>query len=257
MMTKCGEQYRFRYIEGIKSPPGVALIIGRGVDEPVNMDLGNKIATGSLLPDEQIADIARDATAHAWDEDDVQLWDDDADMGAAKAKAEAIDTAIVLAKLHHMEAAPRINPSHVQRYWKLGVNGLDLELQGVIDVQEGSISVRDTKTSRKYPSADEADKNLQLTTYALAVRQIDGASPVKVCLDYCVRTKTPKLVQLESKRTDADYIHLFERIFAAQQSIEKGIFMPAPIDSWYCSERWCGYFNKCRYARRPVVLSVK
>jgi RecB family exonuclease len=256
MLTRCGEQYRFRYIDGIKSPPGWSLIVGRGVDDPVSADLGNKVVTGNLLPDEKIPDLARDATVRAWDEDEVQLWDEQAEMGPAKAKAEAIDVAVTLAKLHHSQAAPAIQPTHVQRYWKLDVKGMDLELQGVIDVQEGAKAVRDTKTSKKSPQADEAEKNIQLTTYALAVRQIDGAAPEKVALDYLVHTKVPKLVQIEAARTDEDYRHLFERIYAAHQAVEKGTFMPAPLDSWWCSERWCGYWKQCRYARRPATVSV-
>lgn len=253
MLTKCGEQFRFRYIEGIKSPPGWSLIVGSGTDESVNQDLLNKINTGQLLPDEAIADNARDAVTRRWDEGEVKLDDDLAEMGQSAAKAYAVDTAVICATVHHKQAAPGINPTHVQRYWRLEVKGTLLELSGIIDVQEGTRSIRDTKTSKKSPSAGEADNNLQLTTYALAVRQIDGAAPEKVCLDYCVHTKTPKLVQLESKRDDADYEHLFQRIWAAQQAIEKGAFMPAPLEAWYCSARFCGYWDRCRYARRPVT----
>lgn len=256
MLTRCGEQYRFRYIEGIKSPPGWSLIVGRGTDETVNQDLLNKVNTGHLLPDEAIPDLARDAVTSAWDSEEVKLDDDLAEMGQDAAKAYAVDTAVTCSRLHHHEAAPRISPTHIQRSWALDVKGVDLQLAGVIDVQEGQSSVRDTKTSKKSPSADEADKNLQLTTYAYAVRQIDGQAPAKVCLDYCVHTKTPKLVQLESTRTAADYEHLFHRIWAAHEAIQKGVFTPAPLDAWYCSERWCGYWGQCRYARRPTTVSV-
>lgn len=256
MLCRCGEQFRFRYIDGVKAPPGWSLIVGSGTDESVNQDLLNKINTGVLLPDEAIADVARDAVVRRWDEEEVKLDDDLAEMGQAAARAYAIDTAVLCASLHHREAAPKIAPTHVQRYWRLEVTGTPIVLSGVIDVQEGSRAIRDTKTSKKSPSPGEADNNLQLTTYALAVRQIDGAAPEKVCLDYCVHTKAPKLVQLESKREDADYEHLLQRIWAAQQAIEKGAFMPAPLDAWYCSARFCGYWDRCRYARRPLTIGV-
>lgn len=48
MLGRCGEQYRRRYIEGEKIPPGIAALVGRGVDDSVTINLQNKIDTGDL-----------------------------------------------------------------------------------------------------------------------------------------------------------------------------------------------------------------
>ncbi len=255
MLSKCGEQFRRRYLEGERIPPGVSLVMGTAVHRSVAANLEAKIASGSLLPAEQVQDIARDALAAEW-EKGVALEDDYAELGEKKAAAVATDTAVALAKLHHAEAAPGIQPTHVERPWVLEIEGLPVQLAGTIDIQEGLRRIRDTKTSGKAPAADAAATSLQLTTYALAIRQHDGRCPDAVGLDYLIHTKTPKLVQIEARRTDADFAHLLERVYQASRMIEAGLFMPAPIDAWWCSPRWCGYHATCRFAARPVTVAA-
>lgn len=253
MLSRCGEQFRRRYIEGEIVPPGVALLIGTATDRSVSADLQHKIDSGALLPDEAIPDLARDTLLAEWDRG-VVLDGDFAEIGYDAAKGEAVDMAISLAQLHHTELAPSIDATHVQRAWTLDVNGLDIQLAGTIDVQEGDVYLRDTKTSKKSPSADEAERSLQLTVYALAKKAHDGTPPQIVALDYLVKTKTPKVVTLESTRKDGDFDHALARVAQAARIIESGMFSPAPLDAWWCSNRFCGYHSTCPFARRPVTL---
>jgi len=255
MLVRCGEQYRRRYLLNEKIPPGFALTVGIATDKSIGEDLGNKIQKGELLPDEAVKDIARDALVAEWDKG-VILEEEYAALGFKKARAEAIDTSVMLSLLHHEEAAPTLEPTVVQRYWRLDVEGLPVELSGYIDIQEGAKSIRDSKTSKRSPASDEADKSFQLSTYAMAVDAIDGSIPEKVCLDYLVHTKQPKLVQLESKRERSDFDHVLRRIENASLAIEKGIFTPAPVDAWQCSKKWCGWHETCRFVRRPVSVTV-
>jgi CRISPR/Cas system-associated exonuclease Cas4 (RecB family) len=227
------------------------------VDRSVTRNLGEKISTGELLPVEQVKDIARDALVEEWSAG-VEIAEEDADEGASSRDA-AIDMSVDLAGFHHRVAAPSLQPTHVQREWVLDIAGLPIQLAGTIDIQEGAHSIRDTKTSGKSPNKTVADTSLQLTTYALAVKAHDGKIPDAVVLDYLVRTparKESKLIQLVSKRTDADIPHLLERVSQASRMIEAGIFMPAPVDSWVCSARFCPYFKGCKYAARPVSVAA-
>ena len=255
MLSRCGIQFERRYLNGEKLPPGVAITIGSAVDRTVTDDLSRKIESGELLPAEAIRDYARDHCSELWDRG-IELEDEYAELGADKARATAIDASVALASLHHEKAAPRIEPTHVQRRWTLDISGFALQLAGAIDIQEGLTAIRDTKTSGKSPNAGAADRSLQLTTYCLAVRQHDGRVPDKVALDYLVRTKTPKLVQLESTRTDAHFRHLFARIEQAARCIESGIFTPADPDHWACSKQFCGYWQTCPYAVHPVSVGT-
>jgi hypothetical protein len=257
-MSMCGIRFEKRYLLGEKTPPSVRMAIGTAVDQSVNKDLESKIRTGDLLPVDAVKDCARDALVEEWAKG-VSTSQEDLSEGLDASRDSAIDTSVDLAGFHRSAVAPHLTPTHVQRPWVLDIDGLDLQLAGTIDIQEGRHSIRDTKTSAKSPVKDLADKSLQLTTYCLAVRQHDGTIPELVVLDYTVRTPKRgdlKYVPLVSKRTDADIPHLIERVVQAHRMIQAGLFMPAPISAWWCSRTFCDYHQKCKYAAHPVTVAV-
>jgi len=245
MLARCGEQYRFRYVEGIKAPPGVQLVIGKGTHAAIERDLINKQHWGSLLPDDSIADYAADAARAAWEDDEPLVQEGDPDKGGA------VDTAVSLAQLHHRELAPAIEPVAIERGFLLELDGFPFDLMGFVDIEEKG-RIRDTKTSSKSPQADAADQSDQLTLYHLdAVTR--GLPPPVVQLDYLVKTKTPKAVSLTSKRGPEDHARFLRRVEAAAKVIEAGAFYPTGADSWACSARFCGYWSRCRWGAKQSV----
>lgn len=255
LLSKCGIAYERRYLRGERTPTSVSAAIGTAVDKSVTRNLGNKIETQALLPEEQVKDIARDELVHTWEQ--VESTPEDVDEGLEFSRDKAIDRSVTLAAFHHARVAPTIAATHVQRHWTLDIEGLSLQLAGCIDVQEGLYSIDDTKTSSKSPQKDLADKSLQLTTYALAVKAHDGEIPRRVRLDYLVMTPKlgqTKLVQLESRRTVQDFQPLLERIANAERAIQSGVFTPADPNAWWCSARWCSFHATCPFAIRPVSV---
>jgi hypothetical protein len=259
MLSRCGEQYRRRYIEGEKIPPAIAMLVGRAVDESVTDNLTTKIEHGTLLPLEQVRAKARDTFSNTWAGEGVFLTDEDVALGPARVKGEAVDKSVRLAELHARQVAPGISPTAVQRRWEVSLEkaGYAATLVGVLDIQEGSKRIRDTKTSGKSPSEDQADKSDQLTLYALGAKVIDGAIPDELSLDYLVDTKTPKVVQLVSKRTEADFGPVLRRVERALEVIQAGAFTPAnPETDWWCSKSSCGYWASCPFVRRGATVTV-
>jgi len=257
-LAKCGIAFEKRYLLNERTPPRVAMVVGTAVDRSVTENLAQKIESGDLLPEEQVQDTARDALVHEW-ERGVEATEEDADDGTGHSREAAIDLSVDLATLHYRQAAPRIQPTHVQRSWTLDIEGLPLQLAGTIDIQEGALAIRDTKTSARSPQSGIVDTSLQLTTYAMAVSAHDGTIPRKVALDYLVRTprtQQSKLIQLESTRTQADFLPLLERIAQAERMLASGIFHPAPPDAWWCSKKFCPYWQACPYALRPVSVAA-
>ena len=151
MYTRCGMQYWHRYIEGIKAPPSVAMLVGSGTHEAIEADLTEKMASGNLLLDEAVADIASDTLKRCWDAEPPLLNEEEALDGEKKTKGEAVDRAVSLAVCHHRDLAPELAPVAVEREWHVDVKGYPFELMGFIDVQEQD-SIRDTKTSKKSPA---------------------------------------------------------------------------------------------------------
>lgn len=250
----CGEKFRRRYIEGQHTKPGTYLVVGRGTHASIQRDLQHKIDTGELLPFDAIADHARDGVVRAWEERGVHLDDQERELGPRKAKAAAIEKAIRLARLHHKELAPRIQPTHVERKWVVELPG-PYDLTGVFDIVEAG-RIRDTKTASQSPVRSAADESEQLTVYALARWVHDRILP-EVVLDHLVALKKkPKVVSQVSTRTKEDLQMQARRIDVATQAIEAGVFVPASPSDWRCSARWCGYFDRCGYARRPASVQV-
>lgn len=247
---QCGEAFRRRYIEGEIIPPGVAAIVGTATDRSVTKNLQQKIDRRELMPIEEVADTARDGLEVAW-QGGVTLDDDEVKAGIKTVKGAAIDKAVRLAVLHAEVKAPEIDPTHVQRSWSLEVPGYPFDLVGTLDIQEGAAAVRDTKTTAKTPAEDIADKSLQLTAYALAVKVLDGAPPEKVALDYLIDTKLPQTKTYESARGPADFAALLARVDTVSLAIERGVFVPVSPDHWACNAKWCGYWRSCKYVTQP------
>lgn len=252
MLRRCGEQFRYRYVEGSKRPPGIAARVGTGTHKGVEADLTEKIATGELLPDDAVAEAARDGFDAAWAEG-IHLTPEERERDLATLKGAGIDQAVELALLHHTELAPKIQPAAVEEWWHVETDG-PFDLSGVIDVREVDGRVRDTKTSGKTPAKNAAHISQQLTMYAMA-RHVHGeALPVPVALDTLVKLKTPKPDVQLSTRTADDLARHERRIQVAFDVVEAGAYLPADPDDWVCSERWCGWFSQCSFANRPVSV---
>lgn len=263
MLSRCGEQFRRRFIEGERLLPRAAMARGTGVDRAVGADLGNKIATGELLPDEEIAAIARDNTEAALAGGFDLESDEERALGHAVIKGRAIDMAVSLADLHHRSVAPTIHPSHVAKRFVIDVENYDFQLAGERDIREefnGLVGVRDTKTSTKSPQKGIADLSSQLTMYAMAEYVETGKPPDILALDYLIETKTSKKVlQLPTKRTLEDFAPLLNRVQIAVEAVQKGHFYPADPSTpgaWWCHPERCGYWSTCRYVRNPTTAQV-
>lgn len=257
MLSKCGIQFERRYLNGEKIPPGVSLIQGIAVHRAVALDLKAKIEVGSLLPDAALQETIRDSVSAEWDKG-ITLDDEERKEGEAIVHGRAIDTAVSLGAKHHAELAPKLQPipGGIERPWVLDVQGENFQLAGTIDIQETNM-IRDTKTSKKSPAASVVDESLQLTGYSLAVKVLDGEAPEKVGLDYLVSLKRgPKIVNVESTRTDEDRQMFLERVSQAKRVIDSGLFMPASTGSWFCAKKWCGYWETCRFAARPKAIVI-
>ncbi len=255
MLSRCGQQYFYRYVEKKIIPPGVALVIGSSTHKSVEADLQCQIENGELLTVEQVKDIARDEFEGRWFKG-VSLNKEEGERGLKAVKGEAIDTTVSLAELHRVDLAPKLKPTAVERKWVVKLDGYPMDLSGTIDIQEGAERIRDTKTAAKSPVATAADDSLQLTMYGLAVKVIDNQAPQEFVLDTLVKTKTPKTVTQISYRTDADYQMILRRVERSIEIIDRQAFYPADPSNWACSERFCGYWNICPFAKRPVTITM-
>ena len=243
---RCQLQYYFREVEGRKTPPGIALVIGGSVDKSASVDLQNKVDTGELLPLDAVQTAARDHLENEWAGGVQNDGEDSEDKG------EVIDLTVRLATLHHEEVAPLRKPVGVQMAFGVQVSE-SVVLTGHIDILEAD-AVVDTKTIKAKPSKIKGDHLVQTQLYAVGVKVNGGVLPSKVKLDYLVKNKTVKTELLEAPVTPESAQAALDRLSVTarviQTALKTGDFMPAPADSYICAEKWCGYFSHCAFGAK-------
>jgi hypothetical protein len=128
-----------------------------------------------------------------------------------------------------------------------------MNIMGILDLADDRDFIRDNKTASKSPNADAAIKSQQLTVYALLFRAFTGRREQGVALDTVVMTEAGNLsvkVQ-ESKRDWTDIQSLKRRLEVTIAAIKTGIFPPTDPEAWWCSEKWCGYWDDvCPFGRK-------
>ncbi|MHC4715083.1 MAG: PD-(D/E)XK nuclease family protein [Planctomycetota bacterium] len=254
-LNRCGEQYRRRYCEGERVPPGIALLRGRATHRANEKNLLAKMDTGELLPVDAVLQAASDAFDEAA-EGEFVIDGDYEGMEIAEALGTAKDESVALAGLHAEQVAPEIEPTAIEVRIEIPPSdSLPVQFVSILDLIDGGAAIRDTKTTRKSPPGDAAHMNDQLSGQDLAFRARYQKPPEELSLDYLVRTakkKELKHVRLPTTRTQADLAVFVRRAQAAIQMIEAEVFLPAPADSWACTTRFCGYAETCPFYRgRP------
>lgn len=251
MLNICGVRFEFRYVKGIKKPPGTFMLAGTGTDKGVSANLNNKIEKGVLLQLDELKDIAAQAVEAASQSEDIALNDEEKALGKSQVVSNVKDKAVRLVKLHHEKIAPNLNPVQVARKFSINMysylrdrakqlyeeaehthnqygkkvlksqaralNALakrGIDFCGEIDILEKDgllTSVRDTKTSGKSPAEDVADKSEQLSAYSLATHVLDGKIPDTVSLDFLVDLKKEQKAVTRQSKRDMAAIEIFLR----------------------------------------------
>lgn len=253
MFTRCGEQYRRRYLEEEIIPPGISARIGSGVHKAAETNLREKKRTGHDLPLDAVQDCAAEAYHKAL-QDGVFFAPEDL-PSAKKALAEGKDTAVSLATLFRKELAPTITPALVEERIVIDLPGVDLPVVTILDVYTEDKTLRDLKTSGKKWHDGKAHASNQPTAYREAVRQATGEYPAALLFDVLVSNKTPVLQTLSTQRDAQDTAILARKFQLMCASINAGIFLPAQPDHWCCGPRFCGYFFTCPHipAHRKIL----
>lgn len=255
----CGWQYNLVYQEGFRIAPGFALHVGAATHDSMGADLIYKIEHGTLLELDAVQTKARDSVNRRWDEEGVWLTEEEEEKGILRVKGEVVDTAVSLATLHHNKLAPIIDPAPMPRgvewEWRLSLPGYDHDLTGRTDIIEKIEQFRELKTRSSKPPENLEHKDIQISAYAMAIKNICGFNP-KIAMDFLVKTKTPTHYTRYTERTREDFQVVLRRFEAFLDAKEKQVFVPCPDDSWKCAPKWCGFYkDKCKfvnYKRRPV-----
>jgi len=232
MFLRCPLQYKFRYIDGLKIPPPSYITLGKSVHSALEENFRQKIESHRDLPLEQLTDLFSDS----WEKKASEtLFEEDEKPGKIK------DEGIGLVKVYHREVAPNIQPVYVEKGFGLLIDNIKYPLIGYIDLVDDNRCIIDHKTAKRSFPKDVVDKDLQLTAYAMAYRQMTGREESGVRFNVAVRTKEPKIQPLSSTRSQKDIYRFLRVLEHVSKAMETGIFYPN--EGYQCAA--CGYREQC------------
>lgn len=253
----CGQQFVYRYIEKLIRPPGVALIRGKAPHKSSEADLKAKLEKGELLEREAVGQVATDYVDEQF-KGEVKINAECEGMTVKEARTKTRDNARKLAFVHHDFVAPAIIPTGLEIRVEANFPELPIPYVGILDVVDNEADVRDTKTKTQAPEKNLAHTSEQVTVYWGLFSAYFKRPPTKLGLDVLWVTKGGKVDQrpLWTTRDATAWKIKLNRSLRMLAAVEREIFLPAPVDHWMCSPRWCGYTDVCPYFRgRPRAES--
>lgn len=239
---ECGLQYRLKRVDRLKpqSRPD-ALEFGSAIHKAIaefNFErlLGNK----PVLPD-ILASFEKYWRGSAEGKNDIQYKD-----------GSNFDSLLNLGKLLIATYFGNLPDDDfkvigIEEPFSFTIEGLPFPIIGAIDLMEedpsGTIIVSDLKTAAKAYSADEVDRNFQLSVYHMAAKA-NGYAGREVLLrfDCLIKTAKPRLEQYYTTRDVADTKRATKKILEVWAGIQKGVFVPND-SSWKC--KGCAFKEHC------------
>jgi RecB family exonuclease len=213
----CPAKYRFQYQERLPTGTSPALAFGDSLHRALHRFHDRPVPVAPSLEE-----------LHAMLED---LWVGDG-YGDPEEEALYLDHARqVLAEYHRENAAAFRIPAALEFRFTIEVEGV--ELNGVIDrmdrIPGGGYEIIDYKTSRRLPPKAVVDRDLQLSVYYLAAKQIWGIEPERLTLYFLLPGE-----RMTTVRTPTDADDLRRRIATVAERIAAGKFEPRqnPLCDW-------------------------
>ena len=144
----------------------------------------------------------------------------------------------ILTEYHRVNADSFRIPAALEFRFTVEVDGI--QLSGMIDrmdrIPGGGYEIIDYKTNRRLPPKDVVDRDLQLSLYYMAAREIWGIQPERLTLYFLLPGQ-----RMTTFRTEADADQLRRRIATVAERIAAGKFDPR--QNPLCD--WCDFQSVC------------
>lgn len=249
----CRLRFFFEKVLGLKSPASPALQVGKSVHAALQHYNLARWRGG---------DTSLDATRQAYDKAFGELEAaEPVDYGDSP-RQDSIDTGsrVLNAFLGSELARDPRRILGVEAYLRKESGDLPLPLLGVVDlVVEGNVPV-DYKTVAATPNLEDEgwQHELQMTIYALLVKDATGEVPGPGELVHLVKLKTPKIIKQVLPPVTQTQI---DRLKALAETYAEGVSRQEYYPSPGMSCRWCSYRTQCAAwagskARKTVNLAA-
>lgn len=244
MYLKCGEQFRRRYVLGDKVKPSIAMIDGHAYHDSAakaNLDKrdGVRVWNPNQMLDQYVINLREGV-----DKNPEMSWE-------GENEHNLIRKARVLWPDFSRNVYDKTNPDLVEHKVEqnVEVEGVKIPMIGVVDLttkkkgeKHWSNHVYDYKTSSRAKSQKDVDQSVQLDLYSHFTGLRESG------LITFVKTANPYIAVVRSRRNPGQIAWTLQVVLSVWRCIKSGAFPLANPDagSWWCSERFCGYWPTCR-----------
>jgi hypothetical protein len=263
LYMSCGERYRRRYVEKMRTPPSSNLGHGRIIHRVVEEMNIAKMKDGRLMESVEVNDLVS-SLKHEYTED-IAVWDPKVpDMETFEV------TARELLELYRVNRLPDTRPKAVELRVGAMLDGevpymgfVDLleynpmsdppdpiNLEGPVPKIDRSDCVSDLKATGKKYGKHRIENAMQLTLYA----EVTGVD--NVAFDLLVQKKQSEFVRQGGIRTPQEKQHAKNVAKDIAQGISAGYFPKTDPENWMCTPKWCDYYDQCRGGKDPVHVPV-
>ncbi|WP_243357976.1 PD-(D/E)XK nuclease family protein [Fundidesulfovibrio terrae] len=241
----CSEKYRLHYELGLRPlKRAKSLVEGSAIH--------HQVQCGLLYRDSPPVDVLEHASRSFWEENTIELCDytDEGEYLKAQARCLAESKAFLeqlgplpVSQVELKLSSPLIHPITL-------VEHPEINQLGYIDLlihtdTKGSFCIADLKTAAKTPHEGLGRLAMELTFYAYLYSQPftpeTSQTNSPVALIHLVRTKEPKVIWDEGRRSLPDFLELYRLCRKVAADIKAGHFWPCP--GVHCG--WCEYESLC------------
>jgi CRISPR/Cas system-associated exonuclease Cas4 (RecB family) len=150
------------------------------------------------------------------------------------------------------DVAPNRNPTYVEYEFSVALPEIDLPFVGVIDLVTRNQTpggdaefMVDHKTATRRWNKYRAHDELQPTAYYLAFEELFEEPPAGFLYDIAPRTGKAEIQIIPTSRGEAEKVEYHGRLRSVEESITKEHYPKTTPSNWYCSQKWCGYYDHC------------
>jgi hypothetical protein len=237
MCQRCPMQWFYRYVEGIKSPPGIALAKGSAYHKALETNFSQKIQSGVDLPIGDVKDAFVTEYSRIFSEEEVVIQE-------GESSHEAKDSGVAMVESYFRSGVTKtMQPVSVENKLTVPIPDTEYDLVAVVDLELTNGKVIDHKTASKKWFGNKALLDQQSTTYAIALNR----EPLNFEFHVMVNEKVPQLYIHPAHRDSEDiawWLSNVKGLIKEMELLREGAFLPRP-DGWWCDKRWCGYYDKC------------
>jgi len=254
MISRCPQQYYYRYVMKLKIPPAGNLIQGRVYHKMTERNYSQKITSGNDLKISDLKDIYVAEYEMAVNSQEI-AWQN------LSEKSKLKDEGVAYSELFGKEISPAVIPARVEERAQVEINYISKEgkkesilLVAVFDLIDTEIKIIDQKLKSKSPTQSELDKDIQMGIYSMFYRLKYGEQEKCLVWDTIVKNKEPVYRRVISVRGDNEVQWLRQKLIAPSIAMIEHEIFPAYPNGYNCDPRYCGYYDRCRKGTKKFLI---